>query len=58
VSHGLSGAAIARSPLRVEQGYIALLTAPGLGIDLDEAALARRLYRESALRPLRRPEDE
>ena len=53
-----TGAAIARSPLRVEQGHIALPTAPGLGIDLDEAALARYPYREAALRPLRRPEDE
>ena len=30
----------------------------GLGIDLDEAALARHPYREATLRPLRRPEDE
>jgi galactonate dehydratase len=53
-----TGAAIARSPLRVEQGHVALPTAPGLGIDLDEAALARYPYREPTLRPLRRPEDE
>ena len=53
-----TGASIARSPLRVEQSHIALPTAPGLGIDLDEAALARYPYREAALRPLRRPEDE
>ena len=52
------GAAIARSPFRVEQSHIALPTAPGLGIDLDEAALARHPYREAALRRLRRPEDE
>jgi galactonate dehydratase len=52
------GAAIARAPLRVEQGHIALPTAPGLGIDLDEAALARHPFHEPALRPLRRPEDE
>jgi len=53
-----TGAAIARAPLRVEQGHVALPTAPGLGIDLDEAALARHPFREPALRPLRRPEDE
>ena len=53
-----TGAAIARAPLRVEEGHIALPTAPGLGIDLDEGALARYPFREPALRPLRRPEDE
>jgi galactonate dehydratase len=52
------GRAIARSPLRVDQSYIALPTAPGLGIDLDEDALARHPYREPAARRLRRPEDE
>jgi L-alanine-DL-glutamate epimerase-like enolase superfamily enzyme len=30
----------------VEDGFIALPTAPGLGIDLDEEALARFPYRE------------
>ena len=39
------GREIARPPFAVEDGYIALPTAPGLGIDLDEAALARRLPR-------------
>ena len=53
-----TGAANARAPLRVEEGHIALPTAPGLGIDLDEDALARYPFREPALRPLRRPEDE
>lgn len=53
-----TGRAIARSPLRVEESHIALPTAPGLGIDLDEAALARYPYQEPALRRLRRPEDE
>jgi galactonate dehydratase len=53
-----AGRAIARSPVRVENSYIALPTAPGLGIDLDEDALAGRPYREPSLRRLRRPVDE
>ncbi len=52
------GRSIARSPFTVEQSYIALPTAPGLGIDLDEDALRRHPYREAAARRLRRPEDE
>jgi len=50
--------AIARRPLRVEGSHIALPTDPGLGIDLDEDALARHPYREPSPRGLRRPEDE
>ena len=34
------------NPLRVEQGYVALPTAPGLGIDLREDVIARHAYRE------------
>ena len=52
------GRAIARPPFSVEDGHIVLPTAPGLGIDLDEGALARYPARESSLRKLRRPEDE
>ena len=52
------GRAIARSPLRVESSHLALPTAPGLGIDLDEDALARHPYREPSVRRLRRPGDE
>jgi galactonate dehydratase len=52
------GRAIARAPLQVENGYVALPTTPGLGIDLDEDALGRHPYREAAPRRLRRPEDE
>ncbi|MDQ3701262.1 MAG: mandelate racemase/muconate lactonizing enzyme family protein [Chloroflexota bacterium] len=36
---------IAKNPLRVEHGTIALPTAPGIGIDLDEDALAKYPYR-------------
>jgi len=52
------GRAIARSPFRVEQSHIALPTAPGLGIELDEDALARHPYREAPVRRLRQPQDE
>ncbi len=52
------GRAIARSPFAVDQSYIPLPTGPGLGIDLDEDALARHPYREAPPRRLRRPEDE
>jgi galactonate dehydratase len=52
------GRAIARPPFRVEEGYITVPTAPGLGIDLDEEAVARYPYRTRSLRSLRRPRDE
>ncbi len=50
--------AIARPVLPVENGFIALPTGPGLGIDLDEEALARRPYREAPARQFRSPQDE
>jgi galactonate dehydratase len=52
------GRVVARSPFRVEDSCITLPTAPGLGIDLDEDALARHPYRARSVRPLRRPADE
>ena len=52
------GRAITRTPLTVEKSHLALPTTPGLGIDLDEDALARYPYREPSLRRLRRPADE
>lgn len=52
------GAEIATTPFRVENSYITLPATPGLGIDLDEAVLARRPYREHALRNLRQPREE
>ncbi len=52
------GRAIARTPFRVENSSIALPTAPGLGLDLDEDALARHPYRDRPLRTLRQPKDE
>jgi L-alanine-DL-glutamate epimerase-like enolase superfamily enzyme len=52
------GNAIATTPFTVENSYITLPTAPGLGIDLDEAALTQRPYREHTLRKLRQPHEE
>jgi galactonate dehydratase len=51
-------AEIARTPFIVENGYLALPAAPGLGIVLDETALAKYPYREFPLRHLRNPADE
>jgi galactonate dehydratase len=52
------GRAISRSALRVEHSHLVVPTAPGLGIDLDEDALARYPYREPSIRRLRSPSDE
>jgi galactonate dehydratase len=52
------GRAITRTPLSVEHSHLVLPTVPGLGIELDEDALARHPCRESPLRRLRRPGDE
>jgi len=49
---------IAISPFKVENGHIALPTAPGLGIDLNEEALARYPYRGPRQRTLRQPSEE
>jgi L-alanine-DL-glutamate epimerase-like enolase superfamily enzyme len=49
---------VARPAARVEDGFIQLGAAPGLGIDLDEAALARYPARDKPLRSLRVPADE
>ena len=52
------GNEVAVSPLRVEGGYIALPTGPGLGVDLREDVLARYPYREFPLRNLPTSHDE
>ena len=52
------GRAIARPPFTVEDSHVALPTTPGLGIDLDEDALARFPYRDAPLRRIRQPADE
>lgn len=46
------GREIARTPFEVKNSHIELPTAPGLGIDLDEEALARYPYQEFAARKL------
>jgi galactonate dehydratase len=52
------GAEIADTTFQVEDSYITLPSTPGLGIDLDEAALAKYPYREFDLRKLRHPHEE
>ena len=52
------GNEIAVEPFQVEEGYIALPTAPGLGIELDEEALRERPYRAFVKRNLRQAEQE
>jgi len=44
--------------LQPKDGYLDLPTAPGLGIDLDEEALARHPGQQFPLRALRHPSDE
>lgn len=53
-----TGDEIAREPLRVVNGAIALPEGPGLGIELDEAALERFPYRGGRQRQLRTPAEE
>jgi galactonate dehydratase len=52
------GREIASIPFTVVDSTIELPATPGLGLDLDEAVLARYPYREMPARPLRRPQDE
>jgi galactonate dehydratase len=52
------GNQIQRNPFRAENGYIPIPTAPGLGVDIDEAALERFTYREFPRRTIRTPADE
>lgn len=52
------GRRICPNPLAPKQGYIELPTAPGLGVQINEAALAQHAGRPYAPRALRRPEEE
>lgn len=52
------GKEIADTPPLAEGGYVPLPTKPGLGLDLDERALAAHPYRESPLRTIRQFTDE
>jgi galactonate dehydratase len=49
---------VAVNPFRVVDGHIALPTAPGIGIELDESALARFPYRDDRPRVLRSIDEE
>lgn len=46
------GHLLLREPLRVENGFLALPTTPGLGVDLDEKALQQFPYRPQPKRSL------
>ena len=52
------GDEVAIAPFKVENGYITLPTRPGLGLELNEEALAKHPYRQFPLRALRRAGDE
>jgi L-alanine-DL-glutamate epimerase-like enolase superfamily enzyme len=52
------GAEIAVTPFQVEQGYLTVPSAPGLGIELREDVLARYAYREFPVRAVPSPRDE
>src|SRR5207244_948368 len=49
---------VQRNPFKVENGYIAIPTAPGLGVDIDESALARFGFQEFPPRHIRMPSEE
>lgn len=51
-------AEVMRPPFTVKDSYIELPTGPGLGVDLDERALARHPYAPLPARTLRRYSDE
>ena len=52
------GQEIARVPFKVSDGFIALPTTPGLGIELDEAALRRYPLGERKPRHIRQYTEE
>ena len=52
------GNEIAEEPFLVQDGAIALPVCPGLGLELDEEALARHPYREFPARSLRQASEE
>jgi galactonate dehydratase len=58
VNFDARAAEVAVSPFRVEQGYLTVPTAPGLGIELREDVLARYAYREFPPRSIPTPGDE
>ncbi len=49
---------VAVNPFRVDDGYVTLPTAPGLGIELREEMLGRYTAREFPPRSIPEPRDE
>ena len=49
---------IALDSIRPEAGWLSLPTGPGLGVDIDIAALKRHPYRDTPAKPLRHHGDE
>ncbi len=49
---------VQRGPFLADNGYVAVPTAPGLGVDIDEAALERFAYQEFPRRHIRTPAEE
>ena len=47
-----------RTPLVAKDSYVALPTVPGLGVDMDEEALAAHVYEQRPMRKLRMPGEE
>ena len=52
------GKEVAVTPFRVENGYVAVPTAPGLGIELNEEALRRHAHRDFPPRAIPMPREE
>ena len=52
------GREIAVTPFTLQDGYLPVPTAPGLGIELKEDALARHAYREFPPRSVPTPAEE
>ncbi len=52
------GDEISLNPFKVENGYISIPQGPGLGLELDETAMARYPYREFAKRNIRQYYEE
>ena len=52
------GTELSINPIEVDNGYIRLPTEPGLGIELDEEAIACHPYTQPALRSINLPGDE
>lgn len=58
VNFAACGDEISVNPIEVKDGYFQLPTGPGLGLELDEAALTQYPYRESPKRRLRLFDEE